>query len=492
MKNLKHILGIILLFGTLSCVPKEDNNTYQPKPAMRLTLKEITNLQASFTIEKIHATEVFYLCCKTSETAPDEKRLIAEGTVTEANEVDVLGLEMQSEYAIYALARNEKQECSSIVSVKFETSEGPGQLYWWEKGRNNKSIKYSNLALCYGGSTHRRPRDIWDKDRFDKHVTYIDENGAEHWLFDAFLAIEFIDEVNHMAYMLGMDRTTNNYSSADKNSWTSLMNYWFADDTGFGALNKSVGAAIERIGRPETTRKVIITMPDPLIYQHWYDDRSSTTYWGSIDGKKMDFSKAADRLQALQWYIDEVRERWNKANYDNLEFIGFYIITEEISIPGYGWNPELVRWEEVFPAISRYIHACNETLSWIPYNSAPGYQFWQSKFEIDFAMMQPNYFWDTEGSKNLNTYMNMVMDNGLSMEFEFDDAILESKGDSAVPFRTRFYKYMDMCHDMDLYGKRELSYYFGGDTFYNIATSKYPLDQKLYHDLSKFIIPRFK
>lgn len=479
MIRIKHLIyGIGLLFGTLSCVPEKEPS-YSSKPAMRLTLKEVSDMQAVFTVDKIHATEVLYLCLTSSETAPDEAELLSSGEITAAGEITVGGLTMKSTYVIYALARDEKKQCSTIVSVKFSTAEGPEVLYWWEKDRSYKEIRYSNMALCYGGSSHRKPF-LWDKDRFDKHVTYIDENGGEHWLFDAFLAIEFWDAANIMTYMLGQGER----ASADRNSWISLMDYWFADDTGFGALNKSVGEAIGRIGRPASTRKVVITMPDAILHKFWNDDRSSTVYWGSVDGKRLDFGVAADRLTALKWYIDEVRKRWNRANYDNLEFIGFYIISEDLAIPGYGWNPELKRWEEIYPAISRYIHACNETLTWIPYNGSGGHQLWK-QFEIDFAMMQPNYFWRAD--KNLNTYMNMVMENGLSMEFEFDSAILE-KNDDSVSYRQRFYKYMDMCRDMDLYGKRELSYYFGQDDFYNIATSDYPSDKKLYHDLCKFII----
>ena len=45
-----------------------------------------------------------------------------------------------------------------------------------------------------------------------------------------------------------------------------------------------------------------------------------------------------------------------------------------------------------------------------------------------------------------------------------------------------------MCKKMNLYGKRELSYYFGTNDFYDLSLSTYPKDNKLYHDLCKFII----
>ena len=40
--------------------------------------------------------------------------------------------------------------------------------------------------------------------------------------------------------------------------------------------------------------------------------------------------------------------------------------------------------------------------------------------------MQPNYFW--EGQKPLSQFFSDVKANGLGMEFEFDEALLEGKG----------------------------------------------------------------
>lgn len=81
----------------------------------------------------------------------------------------------------------------------------------------------------------------------------------------------------------------------------------------------------------------------------------------------------------------------------------------------------------------------------------------------------------------------MVLSNGLSMEFELDSEILEKNTDS-FGYRSRFYEYMSMCKKMNLYGKRELSYYFGTNDFYDLSLSTYPKDNKLYNDLCKFII----
>ena len=55
-----------------------------------------------------------------------------------------------------------------------------------------------------------------------------------------------------------------------------------------------------------------MVLPDPIIYKV-YDgkgngkgDPGSTVYWGELNGRKMDFSTAEDRIAAYKWYVDEV------------------------------------------------------------------------------------------------------------------------------------------------------------------------------------------
>ncbi len=463
---------LFLSLMALSCVSKEGKPSYKAKPALRISPIEVSSTRGTFLVETLNATGVNLLCLESKENTPSTDEIIDKGERTTQGEYLLMGLEGQKDYVLYGVATDDKGQRSSICKVPFSTIEGPRELYDWEKNRIEKP-RYSNLALCYGGSAHRVPF-LWDEQRI-----YTDEAGKTHWLFDAFLAIEFVDTKSNKAYMLGNGRP-----SADKASWTDLLDYWFDQENGFAALDRSVGKAIKKLGVPPTKRKVIITLPDPIIYQNFKDVTSSTTYWGFIDGKQMDFKKAADRRAAMKWYIDEARKRWNNSNYQNLEFMGFYIISEDLAVPGYGWNPELKHWEDIYPKMSNYIHACNETLTWIPYNSSGGHQLWKD-FGIDYAMMQPNYFWHSE--YDMNAYMAMVLSNGLSMEFELDSAILEKNTDS-FGYRSRFYEYMSMCKKMNLYGKRELSYYFGTNDFYDLSLSTYPKDIKLYNDLCKFII----
>ncbi len=62
-------------------------------------------------------------------------------------------------------------------------------MYAWEQERD-AIPSYTHLVLCYGGSHHRTPYRWADKERFTPFVTYVDEEGREHWLFDGFLFLD--------------------------------------------------------------------------------------------------------------------------------------------------------------------------------------------------------------------------------------------------------------------------------------------------------------
>ena len=71
------------------------------------------------------------------------------------------------------------------------TRDSEPKMYAWEQERD-AIPSYTDLVLCYGGSHHRTPYR-WDKERFTPFVTYVDEEGREHWLFDGFIFLEFQD-----------------------------------------------------------------------------------------------------------------------------------------------------------------------------------------------------------------------------------------------------------------------------------------------------------
>ena len=348
--------------------------------------------------------------------------------------------------------------------------------YPWERRAGRPTA--SDAVLCYGNSHHRNPY-LWDERRFEPYVTYVDEQGREHWLFDSFLCIEFV--MVPYSINLGQKRT-----SGGREQWQELIDYWFGPDNGVNALEEAIGEAAARLGAPAGKRKVVMVMPDPIIYEEYADTNTSTTYWGELNGRRLDFAKASDRIAAYKWYIDSVRRLFDEADYRYVELAGFYIVSEDLATPGDGWNPELKRWEEVIPEVAEYLHALNESLCWIPYNRAAGYRNWK-RFGIDYAYMQPNYFWDDKGEKPLSRFFSDIKANDLAMEFEFDDALLEKTAGSEV-YRRRLREYMDGAKEHGIYGRKPLAYYHGQNTLYELSVSAAAEDRKLYHEFCRFVL----
>ena len=139
----------------------------------------------------------------------------------------------------------------------------------YPQGQHRRDLQPpTDAVLCYGGSHHRTPF-LWDKERLAPYVTYVDKEGTEHWLFDGFLFLEFQDssrpDGGYYANMVGLMK---DYGfSAGKTQWKELIDYWFAGGSGMDALEGAVKDASARLGAPPSKRKVIMVLPDPIIYK---------------------------------------------------------------------------------------------------------------------------------------------------------------------------------------------------------------------------------
>lgn len=352
-------------------------------------------------------------------------------------------------------------------------------LYDWEKNRREIPIP-ATMTLCYGGSSHRDPY-LWDEDRFAPMVTYTDTSGSEQWLFESFLALEFTDDAAQLSYCIGTKHPT-----ADRASWTRLLDYWFQDETGFGGLDKAVGSAIGRIGKPQTKRQVILSLPEPIINQDFLDSTSNTVFWGELDGRTIDFKNPQDRRDVMKWYIDEARRRFHEHKYKNIELIGFYVIQECIMIPGDGWNPGLKKYLDLFPAIPDYLHSINEGIYWIPYYEANPYTQ-LDRLHFDLVMMQPNHFWDDDNSRPMDKFFKMINGNGMGMELEFDHLLLGSD-EKAMMYKERLRDYLREAKAQDVYQKKPISLYSGTNAFYDLAHSRDAADVEMFNELCEFIL----
>ena len=269
-------------------------------------------------------------------------------------------------------------------------------------------------------------------------------------------------------------------------------------------LDKAIGKVAGRIGMPPHKRQVVMMMPDPVMFERFTDKSSSTTYWGAVDGILLDFSKVDDQVKALQWYVDLVRSKFNALGASHIELAGLYILSEElVAVPG-GWNYQYKRWDRILPRIAAYLNERNEGLYWIPYRKADGTDIWKD-LGINQAWLQPNYYWDYNHEMPIRDAFDMMKDNGMGMELEFEYSMVEEVMGMAgimgpdgsgnyvfslkdVPsLRERFREYMDGYKTAGFYGKRPIALYSGSNALWQLGTSKNKNDMEMYRELCHFI-----
>ncbi len=331
------------------------------------------------------------------------------------------------------------------------------RLYAWEKERTSL-LDYDNMVLIYGGGRHRTYK--WDEEAFQPYVTYTDEGGIEHWLFDCFLFLE-IKDGDAKTFAKGYTEIP-----ANLRDWRNLADYYFDSSMSLGALNRAVGAAMKRMGVPDCKRKVVISIPEPIKGQK---------DWGSVsDGIMLDFSIDLHRIEACKWYIDYVRSKFNQMNYKHLELAGFYWLAEQAGTT-----------RTIINQVSRYLNELQYTFNWIPYFVSGGHKEWET-LGFNYAYLQPNYFFTeslpysrlTEACQLANVY-------GMDMEMEFDERVLTGWG-------YRLKDYMKAFKENGIWQNKRLAYYQGGTALYQLARSSKHEDQELYHEFCKFVVESVK
>ena len=382
----------------------------------------------------------------------------------------------------------------ALTAMIFGSCGTQKNLYKWEK---DDIRPIADAAICYGGHSARNPY-LWTPERFEKTVAYTDENGQEHWLFDNMIMMELWDDDFKVTYSIAND---GRYSSR-KEHWERQLDYWFDAENGFAALDKCVADVASRIGKTSTKRGIIFSLPDPVYFEHYTKamkgENWNTVYLGELDGVALDFSKTEDRIKAYLWLVDQVRARFAEAGYKYVELIGFYVLSEELSVPG-GWRYEYKEHDKTIKAVADYCHSLNEGLYWVPYAMAPGIE--RSKdFGFDLTVMQPIYYW-TDAKWSWDQIEKKIRDYGLGMELEFEgthgepltSSILSNlKNGQPNPYaarnKARFQEYLDNARSRGLHGTVPFVLYSGTNGLYELAVSHDPLDKEMYHKLCKFVI----
>ncbi|MCM1178475.1 MAG: DUF4855 domain-containing protein [Clostridium sp.] len=344
---------------------------------------------------------------------------------------------------------------------------------------------YRDMVLAYGGSPHRGKSSTWDTYRFRDYLLYEDKAGKKHLLFDSFLFLEFmyagsyngLQATNH-TFTVGYKYDGVYLDSATKEDWQTLIDYYFETSalnpsiSPLDALDKAFGEVAAELGIKGRKCGVVITVPEPIKQAR--HDLNINVYWGQIDGEEMNFMKSADRIRAVKWYIDSVREAFYSKEYENLELGGFYWIAESAATTS-----------DILHEIGDYLGGFKYSFNWIPYYNANGFSRW-SEFGFNTAYLQPNYFFDvTVPYSRLDDACRTARENGMNLEMEFDDNVLAGKGKAG-----RLRNYMKAFKEYGAWDTQDIAYYVGGDAVRDLKNSSAPDDRELYHEFCNWVVSR--
>ncbi|WP_052759391.1 DUF4855 domain-containing protein [Paenibacillus sp. DMB20] len=334
-----------------------------------------------------------------------------------------------------------------------------------EPGEATAGIR--NLGLLYNGH-YPNDKGTWMKDRIIPNISYVDQAGEpKDILFDGVVYLG-LDSPNSRAF----DGNANPSAGARLEDWNWYLDKTFADTGDMHQLNEATKEVGAKLGQPDFKEKVVLMIPNPGEF---------LSDFGVINGEALSFSASdvgeekafANREKAIQWWVNEVLQKWGAKNYSHLELVGMYWLEEQISTSEKG--PDLVL------STSRMVHENNLKFFWIPHFLAYKGYMWKD-VGIDAVAFQPNYFFEEMGYDRLADAANLAKQYGMSIELEFDDRMLTD-----AVFRERYIDYLNSGVETGLMQNGFRAYYQGNDAVRNTAVSTDPATRILYDWLYQFV-----
>ncbi|MBP3202584.1 MAG: DUF4855 domain-containing protein [Bacteroidales bacterium] len=338
-------------------------------------------------------------------------------------------------------------------------------------------MEYTDMVLLYGGGHHRNPYH-WNKEIAADYVAWNKADGTAQWLFDSFLLLEFMDPATAggagHTFITGYQYNGSYMPSATKEDWQMLIDYYFTENAAIDAIEQAVAQAAKTMGEPPSKRKIIIGIPEPIVYQYSATNTGSTAYWGEVDGKALDFAAVNDRIKAIKWYIDALRAKFYAKEWKYVDLAGFYWVAEKST-----------HTSDIIGSIASYLSGMNYTFNWIPYFKAEGYNRW-SQFGFTRAYLQPNYFFSTDVPyARLTEACDLALQYNMGMEVEFD-----GNAQAAYGRGYRLRDYMTVFKAKGIWEKCRLAYYQGAWAVRWLKNSSNAEDRQLFEEFADFVTSR--
>ncbi|GIP39489.1 hypothetical protein J31TS4_27690 [Paenibacillus sp. J31TS4] len=323
-----------------------------------------------------------------------------------------------------------------------------------------------NDYLVYAGwHTNGTVRHDKTKEMLLPAAAYVAPDGTvKDTLFDSFTFLPYATGSSGRSLIYKNGGTAD--QAAGKQDWQEYIDFLFDDRHQLTALNEAVGETKAALNRPDYRATVKLAIPNPLGAQTNFDE---------IGGKQLNFNQTqvgdaealANRIQAVQWYVDQILQRWDPAKYPNLRLDGFYWLDEAV-------HTYLDSLEEsVIRATTAYVHEKGKIIFWIPFYQSPGFEKWKA-LGFDYAEMQPNYaFDDVAPVTRPSDAAALAKRYGLGVEMELRTITTEAG-------RQKFKEYLNQGVTAGYMNGAVRGWYMGTLTLQEANASQVPAEREIY------------
>ncbi|WP_066632987.1 DUF4855 domain-containing protein [Desulfolucanica intricata] len=314
----------------------------------------------------------------------------------------------------------------------------------------------NDILLIYSGLQHNE--GTWTGKDFLPLIGYIDPIGVlKDKMFDTMLFLPFPE------------------MEATKEGWTAYLDHLFAPGAQLNALDKAA-AEMNEIPYLQGRKKVILTLPYPDTNQQNFGSLEEGKESLSFSVEQVGRDQALEnRFMAVQWYYNQLTDKWNLAEFKYLDLVGIYWYQETMdqSIAG-----EL----ELVQKAARLVQDSGQKFFWIPYYGSSGYNNWQT-YGFDYVFLQPNYYaTDDPTEERMDNVTDLARQHHLGIELECDDRVTYSRY-----YYDLFYKQLNKAHQLGLDGTVTNAYYAGTKTLVKAQQSLSPQIRAIYDDIYKWI-----
>jgi hypothetical protein len=154
-------------------------------------------------------------------------------------------------------------------------------------------------------------------------------------------------------------------------------------------LNTAIEASGKSIGQPYGQRRnIVLMLPYPHITQGDFGSLSGAAASLDFTTRTQNLMQAsAQRLDAAQWMVDQIVDRWSRKNLTHVHLLGVYWMFETVYR---GWDVD-DHW--LLKELKVHINQKGLKFLWIPFWSSYNVHLLDDyqKYYFDLAFIQPNH-----------------------------------------------------------------------------------------------------